>query len=166
MPDYIGGGDPDTPKSPKGALSSNSGYFPASSQGADARSLDVRDIIASFINRGDKNLKNEEARKGFAYLSANLGSDQAHKLMNHLIIFNQRPDQQQKPFESRLQSLYDIGSGDKDTDALLKKIAGMGTGPVAGAKNSANLGVMSAYAPATAGTATVSPLATAMVNRK
>lgn len=163
MPDYIGGGDPDTPKNPKGGkVMSNSEYFPPSSQGTDARSLDVRDVIAGFVNRGDRNLKNDEARKGFAYLSANMGTDQAHKLINHLIIFNQRSDQQQKPFEQRLQSLYDIGSADKETDGLLKRIGGMGTGPVAGAKNSANLGVMSAYNPPAA---TV-PMASVMINRK
>lgn len=137
--------DPNKPATPpKGTVMSSAGYFPASSQSPQARSLDVRDVIAGFVGRKDKDLTNDQARKDFSFLTAQLGQDMARKVLNHIIIFNNRPGDPNAPFEKRLQSLYDIGSNDKDVDALLKRTAMLEQGPIAGARTSANVSAMQA----------------------
>lgn len=145
MPKNMEGG-PDKPAvlPKKNVMMNNEGYFPASSQSSQARSLDVRDAIAGFIGRKDKDLTNDQARKDFALLSGQLGQDMARKVLNHVIVFNSRAADPNTPFEKRLQSLYDIGSNDKDVDALLKRTAMLEQGPVPGARTSSNVSVMQA----------------------
>jgi|GEM_PF-4898339 len=160
-PVYTGGGGPDKPSN--ATQISNTGYFPESSQGPLRQQFDVRDTIASFINRKDKDLSSEAAKADFNQLAATIGRPAAVKLALHLTQFNQRPDQQSVPFEKRLQSLYDMGSRDKDVDDLLHRSSMLGYGPTEGARSSVRKDVMSAYTPTIPAP---SVLATAMVNRK
>lgn len=143
MPDYTFVGGPDRPvPPPRGRMMSSAGYFPPSSQSQAARSLDMRDMIANFINRQDKDLTQDQARKDFKYMASHLGEPAARKILNHVLIFNQRPDIKNLPFERRLASLYDIGSNDKDVDAFLKKTNMLEQGPIPGARSSSNIGLM------------------------
>lgn len=157
----IGGGGPGSPLPtlPNATQKSNYSYSSAGHQ-----PFDIRDTIASFVNRKDKDLSSDGAKSDFAQLVSILGRPAATKLAIHLTQFNQRSDQQGAPFEKRLQSLYDIGSRDTDVDNLLKRSAMLGYGPMEGARSSVRKDVMSAYN--SAATALPSPLATAMVNRK
>lgn len=113
-------------------------------RGALDDKLDVRDILANFVGRGDRDLSNDQAKKDYHYLSSVLGAPMAQKTLNHILIFNQRNDQKNQPFEKRLNSLYTIGSQDKDVDNLLKRTSMLGTGPIAGARESGNVGNMAA----------------------
>ena len=166
-PDYVGGG-PDKPPAPlvNAKQISNSGYFPSSSQGAGHQPFDIRDTIASFVNRKDKDLSSEGAKADFNQLAFLLGRPAATKLAIHLTQFNQRSDQQGAPFEKRLQSLYDIGSRDQDVDGILKRSSMLGYGPMEGARSSVRKDVMSAYSPPGNTIPAPSALATAMTNRK
>lgn len=104
--------------------------------------FDVRDILANFVGRGDKDLSNDQAKKDYHYLSSMIGEPMAQKMMTHVLLFNQRDDQQKQPFEKKLSSLYTIGSNDKDVDSLLKKTSMLGQGVVPGARESGNVGSM------------------------
>jgi hypothetical protein len=136
---------PDKPKAPPGSAQQmpDPKYFPGASRGQGNDQLDVRDILANFVGRGDKNLSNDEAKKDYYMLVAKLGEPMASKTMSHLFLFNNRPDQTNVPFEKKLTSLYTIGSNDKDVDRLLKTTGNLGTGPIAGAQGSVNVGNMS-----------------------
>lgn len=155
MAEYIIG-DPNKPSAPpKGKIMSSQGFFPPSSQGTDARKLDIRDMIANFVNRQDKDLSDDQAKKDFKFMATQLGEPTARKILNHVLIFNQRPDIKTLPFERRLSSLYDIGSNDKDVNALLKRTAILEQGPIPGARTSSNIGLMTQMpiAPVSAGIA-------------
>jgi hypothetical protein len=134
----FGGGDPIT----KAGLVSNPTPLSKNPPGGDQ--LDVADILANFVGRGDKNLQNDQALKDFHYLSTKVGQPMASKLVNHVIMFNQRPDMQKQPFAAKLNSLYTIGSNDKDVDGILKKTNNLGAGPNAIANNSWNIDSQSA----------------------
>lgn len=161
MPKNIGGG-PDKPIAlpKKNVMMNSESYFPSSSQGVQARALDVRDAIAGFIGRKDKDLTSDQSRKDFALLSGQLGPDMARKVLNHVIIFNNRASDPNAPFEKRLQSLYDIGSNDKDVDTLLKRTAMLEQGPIPGARTSSNVSVMQATNRPTGLISPSTPLAT------
>lgn len=166
-PDYAGGGPGSPlPNLPNSKQISNAGYFPASSTGTGHQPFDIRDTIASFVNRKDKDLSSDGAKSDFAQMVAVLGRPAATKLAIHLTQFNQRSDQQGAPFEKRLQSLYDIGSNDKDVDGMLKRSAMLGYGPMEGARSSVRKDVMSAYNSPGSTIPAPSALATAMINRK
>lgn len=106
--------------------------------------FDVRDILANFVSRGDKDLSGDQAKKDYHYMSSTLGEPMARKMLNHVLIFNQRPDQQNQSFEKKLSSLYTIGSNDKDVDGILKKTNMLDKGAIAGARESGNVGSMMA----------------------
>lgn len=159
-------GGPETPAPPVGAKVMSTANYPATTSGDYYRKgFNIRDILASFVGRGDTNLSNEQARKDYSYLTGVIGAPMAQKVLTHLIAFNQRPDQQKKPFESRLQSMYDIGSNDKDVDAILHSAKMLEYGPVAGARSSANVNVMSAAGIPNATTQTA-PATAVMANKK
>ena len=96
--------------------------------------VDVADILSNFVSRGDKNLTGDQARKDYSFLIGKVGAPTAQKLINHVLIFNQRPDMQKQPFAQKLNSFYSMGSNDKDVDNILK--TQLGAGPVALANSS------------------------------
>lgn len=130
----LGGGGGTDPISKAGLVSSS---LPGASAGGDR--LDVADILSNFVGRGDKDLSGDQAQKDYRYLGSKVGEPMARKLLTHVIIFNQRPDIQKQPFAQKLNSLYTIGSADKDVDQVLKSTKNMGVGPNAMANNSWNI---------------------------
>jgi hypothetical protein len=118
-------------------------YFHRSGGDTDTQ-FNVRDVIANFVARKDKNLSHPDAKSDYNYLVNQLGAPGAQKVMAHLSIFNQRPEIQNLPFEQRLSRLYTIGSNDKDVDGMLKQYAALGQGPVAAAYDSPNVTNMQA----------------------
>lgn len=125
--DSGGGGGPTT-----STPVTNPAYF--QNNGPSGDKVDVADILSNFVGRGDKNLSGDQAQKDYHFLIGKVGTPTAQKLINHVLIFNQRPDMQKQPFADKLNSFYSIGSNDKDVDKILK--TQLGAGPVALANSS------------------------------
>lgn len=122
---------------PKSKQMFDSKYFQRSGGDTDQQ-FNVRDIIANFVARKDKNLSHPDARSDYAALVGQIGAPAAQKVLSHISIFNQRPELQNLPFEQRLSRLYTIGSNDKDVDTMLKQYSALGQGPIAAAYDSPN----------------------------
>ncbi len=136
-------GDPDKLTGPgKASVMADPSNIPKT--GVTDDKFDVRDILANFVGRGDRDLSNDQAKKDYHRLTAIIGEPMAQKMMAHVMIFNQRDDQKNQPFEKRLNSLYTIGSNDKDVHQLLQRTGTLGQGVVPGAIESGNLGNMMA----------------------
>lgn len=127
-PEPTGGGNPLM----NAGLTSNPAYFQNNGMAGDK--VDVADILSNFVGRGDKDLSGDQAKKDYHFLIGKMGAPMAQKMVSHVLAFNQRPDMQKQPFASKLNSLYSIGSNDKDVDKVLK--TQLGAGPVALANSS------------------------------
>lgn len=135
-----GGGDPIV----NAGMTSNPNYFQNNGMAGDK--VAVADILSNFIGRGDKDLSGDQSKKDYRYLIDKMGAPMAQKLVAHVIGFNQRPDMQKQPFAAKLNSLYSMGSNDKDVDKILK--TQLGEGPVALANSSPELDTSQAAATA------------------
>ena len=100
--------------------------------------LDVRDIIADFVGKG-KELKGDDQSAYISRLGVILGKPQAQKLVNHLFLFNARDDVKGKSFDQKLESFYNIKSGDNDIDSILSKTKNLGYGVHEGAQTSTDV---------------------------
>ncbi len=123
-----GGGDPII----NAGMTSNPKFFQNNGMAGDK--VDVADILSNFVGRGDKDLSGDQAKKDYHFLIAKMGAPMAQKVVGHVLSFNQRPDMQKQPFDAKLNSLYSIGSSDKDVDNILK--THLGAGPIALANSS------------------------------
>lgn len=143
----LSGGPGDAIKKPGGSAEVKpadykKGWFPGKWEGNE--DMDVRDILHGFIARGDKSLNTDAARSGYSYLIGKYGKGTADKIMTHAMIFNNRTDIQGKPFDSKLNTYYAVGSNDPDVDKVIKKMGALGQGPQAGANDSPNVDSMAA----------------------
>lgn len=100
--------------------------------------FDTRDIIASFIGKGFKDLSDDQAKKDVAYLRANLGNEKTNKLMNQIFVFNNRNDMSGKSWQDKLNSFYTIGSKDQDIQKILQTSQSLDRGVIAGVTDSGN----------------------------
>ena len=125
-----GGGE--VPKEPTTASNLNFSKTPADYD------LDVRDIIANFVGKG-RTLRGDDQSAYISRLGVILGKPQALKLVNHLFLFNQRDDVKGKSFDQKLESFYNIKSGDNDIDSLLSKTKNLGYGVHEGAQTSVDV---------------------------
>jgi len=100
--------------------------------------FDTRDIIASFIGKGFKDLSDDQAKKDVAYLRVNLGNDTTNKLLNQIFTFNNRSDISGKSWQDKLNSFYTIGAKDQDIQKILQTSQSLDRGVVAGVTDAGN----------------------------
>ena len=108
-----GGGE--TPKAPP-----EEKRLPITNKTSADYDLDVRDILTGFVGKG-KDLGKDDQSAMISRLGVILGKPQAQKLVNHIFLFNQRDDIKGKSLDQKLDTFYNIGSNDKDVDALLSR---------------------------------------------
>jgi hypothetical protein len=94
-------------------------------------SLDISDLISHAVAGGYTSFSDDSIRSNFKYLSGIIGQDKARKLFNQAFIYNQRPDAKQKSAEQKIQSFYEIGSADPETNKTLQSIKNWGAGSLA-----------------------------------
>ena len=121
----FGGGDP-----PAGGTSTRPGL--------DVRA-DIRDMLSGAVGKGWTNFSDPEAQKHFARLTVLVGRQQAQSLMNHVFIYNQRPDVKGKSADQKLSQFYDMGSTNKDTNNIIKAAGSFGQGAVEGQNTSRDI---------------------------
>lgn len=89
---------------------------------------DLRDNIGILVGGAYKGLHDETSQLAFQRIKDLVGAKKAQDLVSHIIIQNNRPEfQAMKPAE-RVQKFYDINSSVPDTNEILQKMRGMGTG--------------------------------------
>lgn len=93
---------------------------------------DTRDILANMVGKGLKGFNDDTSKSDYTRLQQLVGVPMAQKMMNHIFVFNQRPDVLQKNPEQRLQQFYNMGSAHNDLNDLLTTIKGFSQGPVVG----------------------------------
>lgn len=111
---------------------------PSRTRGKSDTQFDTRDIIASFIGKGYKDLSDDQAKKDVAYLRANLGNDTTNKLMNQIFTFNNRSDVAGKSWQDKLSSFYTIGAKDQEIQKILQTSQSLDRGVIAGMTDSGN----------------------------
>jgi hypothetical protein len=102
-----------------------------------ARKLDIRDMLAELVGKGNAMSANDRTAI-FSYLTSQIGQDKATKVMNHAYLFNQRPDVLKLPVEDKLKSFYTIGSNDPDVNQVIDKSRSLGYGVLPGFRNSSS----------------------------
>lgn len=102
------------------------------------QNAEIRDIISGLTAQGKK-LPSEELSKYAIRLSVLIGKPAAQKLVNHILVFNQRGDVQSKTPEERIDQFYKMGALDKETDQLIAKAKSFGYGPQQGLKTSPDI---------------------------
>lgn len=114
-----GGGTPPTP-----------GFIPPETI------LKTRESLTGLVGNGFTDLSNPTAQGAYARMVALHGPQVARKLLFQVMQFNQRPDMVAKTPEQRVQSFYEMGSQDPETQNILHRSAMLGAGPVADSRNS------------------------------
>lgn len=100
---------------------------------------DFRDYLTNLVGRGSKTL-DPEMKNNYSALVAMYGKPMADRIMNHVFVFNNRPEIQNASPEQRLDAFYAIGSRDKDLQALFNKARNFSYGYKAGLNQSRNEG--------------------------
>lgn len=101
---------------------------------------DIRDILTSIVGNSYKGLTDQNIKSQYARLTNLVGLTQAQKLIDHTLIFNQRPENIKSSIEQRVQNFYNAGSQDRALNDIIKSAGGLGYGPVASLNNSADTG--------------------------
>jgi hypothetical protein len=99
---------------------------------------DVRDILTGLVGKGYTTMGDDNIKSGYNRLQSLLGPQQASKLMNHMFMFNSRPDLKNTPVESRIKQFYDTPSADVDVTGTLGKVKSFGYGVVPGFRDSSS----------------------------
>lgn len=124
-------------------LSPNPSLLGARSSGGDPKeTLDIRDSITAMVGKGYTSIADDEARSHFARLVNALGLPKAQKVMSHIFLYNQSPNNKSTPLQQKIMQFYDSGSKDTDVDEVIKQSKGIGTGVVAGLNSSPETTVM------------------------
>lgn len=100
---------------------------------------DLRDYLANLVGYGSKSMT-DDVRHDYGRLAAMYGRPLADKILNHVMVFNNRPDMQKAGPMERLSSFYATGSRDKELQDLFTKAKTFGKGPLAGLNESVNQG--------------------------
>jgi hypothetical protein len=99
------------------------------------KGFDVRDRIAELV--GSNNVLNPDDKAAiYGDLVKTMGQDQAKKVMDHVYIFNTRPEYRSLPMEEKLRSFYALGSNDPDVQGIISKTKSLGYGPQQGFRTS------------------------------
>lgn len=108
-------------------------------KGPVADDVDVRDQIGILVGGGYNGLHDETSQMAFQRIRDLVGAKKAQDLVSHIIIQNQRSDFKTMPPAERLQRFYDINSANPDTNSILTKMRGLGTGVLPGYTGSSYL---------------------------
>lgn len=100
-----------------------------------AQDLDVRDRLAELIGKGNK-IDPKDKSAIYGHLIQLLGNDKAQKVMDHIYVFNSRPDYQNLPLEDKLRTFYNMGSANKDVNQVILHTKALGSGVVPGFRES------------------------------
>jgi hypothetical protein len=131
MTGYVNLNDPEDPK-PKS-------YVPRGKTTVDS-DLDVRDLLSNMVGQGYASWQeinmDEDAKAKYGALVERVGRPLATKLVTQAISFNTRTGVKNQPVEQKIQSFYDIGSGDAEVAKTLTSLKALGTGVVSGFRES------------------------------
>lgn len=100
----------------------------SSGRGVLDEQADVRDLISSLVGKGYTTLMDDNSRAAYNRLQILLGRPRAQKLMEQVFIYNQNPEHQRRPVEDKINTFYNLGSRDAQTNDLLKKTKSLGYG--------------------------------------
>lgn len=100
------------------------------------QTANLRDSLTALVGRGYTSVTDDESRGHFSRLVATIGLPAAQKLMTHIAIYNQNPNQSRLPLTEKVSQFYDIGSRDTEVNSLLQKIKNFGSGVVSGLTDS------------------------------
>ena len=128
-PDSVGGGDPIHKTLPETTL--------IKVRAPSDDTADVRDILSGLVAKGN-NLHPDDKAAMLGRLNVLVGGDKARKIMDHVYIFNSRPDMLKAGQEDKLRAFYSMGSQDPDVNAVIAKSKQLGYGPVAGFNTSSS----------------------------
>lgn len=98
---------------------------------------DLRDALAGLVGSGSRTM-NDDMRANFARIQAMYGRPLAEKLLNHVFVFNSRPDMARSGAKDRIDAFYSTGSKDKELQNLFLQAKAFGKGPLAGLNESSN----------------------------
>lgn len=99
---------------------------------------DVRDILSGLVGKGMTGLNDDDSRNGYNRLQSLVGPQQAQKLMNHMFVFNSRPDLKGAAPEARINSFYQTPSSDPEVSGTLNKVKSFGYGVLPGFRQSSS----------------------------
>lgn len=99
---------------------------------------DVRDILSGLVGKGMTGLNDDDSRNSYTKLQGLVGPQQAQKLMNHMFVFNSRPDLKGAAPEARIKTFYDSPSSDPDVSGTLGKVKSFGYGVLPGFRQSSS----------------------------
>lgn len=98
----------------------------------------AREIVTNFIGKGYKNLSDEQSRKDYAYLKNLVGEDQATKLINSAMVYNNSDSAKGKSWQENVNAFYSAGSRDQSIQKVLSTFSNLGKGAIAGTYDSGN----------------------------
>ncbi len=101
---------------------------------------DSRDILSFLVGKGYTSLNDDDAKGAYKSLAKTVGDQQAQKLVDQALLYNQRKEAQLQTPEQRVQSFYDIGSNDKNVSAYLGQLRNLGSGVIPGFRESVFMG--------------------------
>jgi len=89
---------------------------------------EVRDSVLAMVTSGMTNLTDKSSRDQYIFLKGQLGMDKARKIVDDVILFNQRKELVGKKPEDRAALFLDQGKKDNMLAGLYKDIKGFGYG--------------------------------------
>lgn len=91
------------------------------------KSFDIQDRLMELIGKG--NIVNPDDKAAiYGNLQNMVGPDRARKIMDHIYLFNTRPEVQRLPVEQKIGAFYSIGSNDPDVQAYINQTKNLGYG--------------------------------------
>lgn len=100
---------------------------------------DIRDLLSGLVAAGKTGLQPSDRAAVYAHLSTLLGKEQSQKLINHVLVFNERPDVVGKNTDQLLTQFYDMGSRDDSVNKIIQSTKNLGQGVVSGSYQSSNI---------------------------
>lgn len=98
-------------------------------------SVEARDIMSGLVGKG-YTTSSPTTADAFERLSVIYGRPKAQKLMEQMFIYNQNPEVQKLPVESRISRFYDKGSMNPEVNKILTENRGLGYGVLPGFRES------------------------------
>jgi len=134
-------GLPITPATEGGKVTANtSTYIPQGRTSIDDN-LDIRDTLAYIVANGYTDFSNKDVQTYYGHLAHLIGPSRAERLFVQAFSFNQKPGNNKKGGEEKIQQFYDTGSDDPETNKTMLTIKNIGFGVQEGYRTSINEGV-------------------------
>lgn len=101
------------------------------------RAFDIQDRLMELVGKGNV-LSPDDKASIYGGLQTAVGTDKARKIMDHIYLFNSRPDVQKLPLEQKINAFYSIGSNDPDVQSYINQTKALGYGAGAQFRGSAS----------------------------